>query len=90
MADPQQTTVTVTPTTVDISDQSDRSMFFGMSVRAFLALLIVTTFCASAITRTIVPLIQLFRGEPTAVDIPQELNNLTIAVVGFYLGQKYK
>ena len=63
---------------------------FGVSIRAWLAILIIGSFCFVCVAQAVVPMIQLLNGEPTVINIPQELNNLAIAVAGFYLGQKYQ
>jgi len=66
------------------------SNIFGISVRAWLAIMIIGSFCLVCLVRATISIVQLLRGEPTTVDIPQELNGLALTVTGFYLGQKYQ
>lgn len=86
---PGDTTTNVDASVVDDAAH-DRSMLWGMSIRAFLALIITTTFCLNALAYVVIPVVQLIQGVPTTLTIPEHLNNATLLVLGVYLGQKWK
>ena len=59
------------------------SLLFGVSMRAWLALVIVFTVCAHSLTETIC---NALRGEASMIEEP--MYSMAVMTLGFYFGQK--
>lgn len=84
--DPQntQTTQTTRTTTTTPSERDDGSMLFGVSIRAWLALVIIGTVCAISIIFAIADI----KAGHEELKIGEPLYTMAGMALGFYFGQK--
>ena len=67
------------------AEKKDQSAIFGVSVRAWLSLIIVGTVCAQQLS---VAISNVMRGDSVMIEEP--LYGMVMMTLGFYFGQKTK
>lgn len=88
---PIQSSQTVTQTVGEIPSQD--STMFGVSIRAWIAMVLVSTVCGSHLSGCAAVLIDAVRTGDwskvgTYMNIGEPLYSMAVAALGFYFGQK--